>query len=113
MGVRSGGATFRGRAVEGPVVVCSLLRDGEVPATAYELLSAGRALGDAAGAPLVALTLGASAPTADLGAYGADRVVAAVYPGLASYVQDLALAALTPVLRDVRPSVVLLAHDFT
>jgi electron transfer flavoprotein alpha subunit len=36
-----------------------------------------------------------------------------VYPGLASYVQDLALAALTPVLRDVRPSVVLLAHDFT
>jgi electron transfer flavoprotein alpha subunit len=99
--------------VEGPIVVCCWLRDTEPPATAYELLGAGRGLADAAGVPLVAVTLGASAPATDLGTYGADRVVAAVHPRLGAYVQDLALAALTHSLNDLRPSIVLLAHDFT
>jgi electron transfer flavoprotein alpha subunit len=99
--------------VDGPVVVSLLLREGALPATAAELLGAGRALADAAGVPLVAVTLGTSAPASDPGAYGADRAVAVVHPRLAGYVQDLALAALTPVVREAAPSVVLLAHDFT
>ncbi len=99
--------------MEGPIVVCGGLREAAVPATLPELLGAGRRLADAAGVPLVAVTLGAQAPAADLGPAGADRVVALVHPYLGTYVQDLALAALTPLLRDLAPAVVLLAHDFT
>ncbi len=83
--------------------------DGLRPVS-LEALAAGRRLADDLGGSLVALILGAGIAEAarTLGAAGADRLLVADDPHLAGLTTESATAAVTQVIADLHPAVVLI-----
>lgn len=104
------------------ILVFCELKAGSIRKPSLEALSEGRRLADAAGLPLGALFVGATADGAEGAAqYGADAILTVVDPGLAAYSSDgfataiadavkakgatVLLAAATAAGRDVAPRV--------
>ena len=86
---------------------------GEVAATALELLAAGRALADTLGQELAIGLLGADlgdAPQQAI-AHGADRVYAVTNPALADYHPDLHLAAMQALAGEANPNIILISRN--
>lgn len=85
-------------------------RGGALRPVSWEMVTAGRAVADAIGGPLVALLFGSGVGDAAglLGAAGADRVLCADDPGLANANSEAASAVLVDAIAAVRPSVVLI-----
>jgi electron transfer flavoprotein alpha subunit len=87
------------------VLVFTEIKDGKLKKTSREALSIGRKLAEAAGGDLVAFAGDASAAE-EAGRYGAKKVYVAALP---AYTTEAYTAALAQVIKDVQPSVVLLA----
>lgn len=87
--------------------------DGQLAATAQELLAAGRALADTLSQELAIGLIGADvgeAPQQAI-AYGADRVYAVTNPALAGYHPDLYLAAMQSLAGEANPGIILIARN--
>ncbi|MFC1944032.1 FAD-binding protein [Chloroflexota bacterium] len=83
-------------------------RDGRLRDVVYELLAKGRDLADSLGTELAAVCLGDNVEGIDeLIHYGADRVYIAESPHLNHYNDDLYAHALTRLIREHRPEVLL------
>lgn len=82
---------------------------GVIRPTSRELFGVGRALADASGGSLVAVMIGHNvSDTTDAADLGADRVVVADAPGLASFTVDGHARALEQAVESVNPAIVLL-----
>jgi electron transfer flavoprotein alpha subunit/NAD-dependent dihydropyrimidine dehydrogenase PreA subunit len=84
--------------------------DGAIRGVTYELLGEGRRLADTLGDPLAAVLMGLStdAEAAELIAHGANRVYVVNDPQLDQYQTATYAQALTDLVREHRPAVVLL-----
>ena len=87
------------------VLVFTEVKDGKLKKASREALSIGRQLAEAAGGDLVAFASDAAAAE-EAGRYGAKKVYVAAIP---AYTTEAYTAALTQVVNDVQPSVVLFA----
>ena len=86
---------------------------GELSATAQELLAAGRTLADSLGQELAIGLIGADlagAPQQAI-AHGADRAYAVTNPALADYHPDLYLSAMQTLASEANPSIILIARN--
>ncbi|MEX2425318.1 MAG: electron transfer flavoprotein subunit alpha/FixB family protein [Thermomicrobiaceae bacterium] len=85
--------------------------EGTLRGTAYEAFAAGRSLADETGGTLVALAIGSgiNEGAAQLGSYGADRVLAADAPELSSITVDGYSKAIGQAIDQIEPDIVLLA----
>ncbi len=82
------------------ILVFCELKDGKLRKPSAEALSEGRRLADAAGKPLGALFVGAStAGAADAAKHGADTILTAEAPALASYSSDAFAAAIADAVK--------------
>ncbi len=82
------------------ILVFCELKDGKVRKPSLEALSAGRTLADAAGKPLGALFVGASAAgSAEAGQYGADAILTCEAASLASYSSDAFAVAIADAVK--------------
>lgn len=79
-----------------------------------EALAAGQQLGAAAGLPVRAMVFGAQVAelASTLAGYRLDGVIALEHPALAQYTADGATAALSPLIEDLQPSLVLFPHTY-
>ncbi len=90
------------------VMVFGEQKDGRLNPVVFELLGVGRGLADTLGCELCVALLGAEAPhLPDLFAWGADKVYVACAPELAGFTDELWCAALTQVVRQARPEILL------
>ncbi|HEV7241816.1 MAG TPA: electron transfer flavoprotein subunit alpha/FixB family protein [Thermoanaerobaculia bacterium] len=87
------------------VLVFTEIKDGKLKKASREALSIGRQLAEAAGGDLVAFASDAAAAE-EAGRYGAKKVYVAAIP---AYTTEAYTAALTQVVNDVQPSVLLFA----
>ena len=87
------------------VLVFTELKDGKLKKASREALSIGRKLAEAAGGDLVAFSNEAAAAE-EAGRYGAKKLYVAAIP---AYTTEAYTAALTQVVQDVQPSVLLFA----
>ena len=87
------------------VLVFTEIKDGKLKKASREALSIGRQLAEAAGGDLVAFATDAAAAE-EAGRYGAKKVYVAAIP---AYTTEAYTAALTQVVNDVQPSVLLFA----
>jgi electron transfer flavoprotein alpha subunit len=87
------------------VLVFTELKDGKLKKASREALSIGRKLAEAAGGDLVAFASDAAAAE-EAGRHGAKKVYVAAIP---VYTTEAYTAALTQVVKDVQPSVLLFA----
>ena len=87
------------------VLVFTEVKDGKLKKASREALSIGRHLAEAAGGDLVAFANDA-AVAEEAGRYGAKKVYVAAIP---AYTTEAYTAALTQVVNDVQPAVVLFA----
>ena len=78
---------------------------GKAKSSARELLGKARELAD--GGDVIAVLLGAEVSGEGLGEWGADKVITVSHAALSGYVPGAYAAALTQVIEDVRPDVVL------
>ena len=86
---------------------------GELAATAQELLAAGRTLADTLGQELAIGLIGAdpaAAPQQAI-AHGADKAYAVTNPALAGYHPDLYLSAMQALADEVNPGIILIARN--
>src|SRR5512138_2904179 len=92
------------------VVAITEQREGAFRKVSYEVVSEGRRLADALGAPLTAVVLGAgvSGLAAGLKAYGPDRILVLDDPVLAEYRTDAYTNALSAALKPLDPAVIVL-----
>lgn len=90
------------------VMVFGELNHGRLNPVVLELLGAGRGLADALGCELSVALLSAERPElAPLFGHGADKVYLALSPELAHFTDELFCAALTQVVRQARPEILL------
>jgi len=92
------------------VMVIAEQRDGDIRKISYELVSEGRRLADALGQGLTAVLLGAGTKdkAAELGQYGADKVIAADDERLATYTADAYVPVISEIVKANDPAVLLL-----
>lgn len=92
------------------VLVVAEQRDSEIRRIAYELTSEGRRLADALGQELTIALLGLNIKdkAADLGHYGADKVVVADDPRLEIYTTDAYVSILDELVKANDPAILLL-----
>ncbi len=85
-------------------------RDGELRKISYELVSEGRRLADSLGQGLTALLLGSDIKdkAAALGHYGADKVLVADDPRLATYTTDAYVTVIAELVKANDPAILLL-----
>jgi electron transfer flavoprotein alpha subunit len=85
-------------------------RDGEIRKITYELVSEGRRLADALGQELTVLLLGSNVKdkAAELGQYGADKVMVADDPRLAVYTTDAYVSVIAELAKANDPAILLL-----
>jgi electron transfer flavoprotein alpha subunit len=85
-------------------------RDGDIRKISYELVSEGRRLADALGQDLTAILLGAGTKdkAAELGQYGADKVIAADDERLAAYTADAYVPMIAEIVKANDPAILLL-----
>jgi electron transfer flavoprotein alpha subunit len=86
---------------------------GQFKRSALEAVTYGVKTARLMGVPAVALALGNAADAAQLGRYGADRVVAVDAPQLASFDAKVYAAAIAEVSTQLGAKVVVLAHSYT
>ncbi|HEY3400572.1 MAG TPA: electron transfer flavoprotein subunit alpha/FixB family protein [Geothrix sp.] len=92
------------------ILVFCELKDGQIRKPSMEALSEGRRLADASGKKLGALFAGAScAGSAGAAAYGADAILTAESPALASYSSDAFAAVLADAVKAKGATVLLAA----
>lgn len=84
--------------------------EGRFRNVAYEVLSEGKRLADALGEPLAGVVLGSGieAMAAELGKYGADKILAGDDPALADYTTDAYTNVLFDIVKDHDPKILLL-----
>lgn len=84
--------------------------EGRFRNVAYEVLSEGKRLADALGEPLAGVVLGSGieARAAELGKYGADKILAADDPALADYTTDAYTNVLFDIVKEHDPKILLL-----
>ncbi len=82
---------------------------GKMHSVAYELLGIGRRLADDLGVELTAILLGHNVMnmTADLAAYGADKLYVVDHPGLAWFSDDIYGNVIVDIIRQYRPEIFL------
>ncbi len=85
-------------------------RDGKFRKTTYEVMSEGRRLADSLGTELTALLVGAGVDglAAELGKYGADKIIVADHTSLAEYLTDIYTKVVTDISATVDPQVIIL-----
>ena len=85
-------------------------RDGEIRKITYEVTSEGRRLADALGEELTVVLLGADIKDkgAELGNYGADRVLVADDPRLGTYTTDGYVAVISQLVKADDPAILLI-----
>jgi len=85
-------------------------RDGELRKISYEMVSEGRRLADALGQQVTAVLLGSNIKdkAAELGHYGADKVLVADDPKLETYTTDAYTAVLAELIKANDPAIVIL-----
>lgn len=96
------------------VLIYGEIKAGKLKKTAFELASEGRRIADQLGGSLEALLLGSSnvaqfAP--DLGKFGVDTVYVVESPELEVYNSEYYAQALSRVIKEKSPSVVLISHS--
>lgn len=84
-------------------------RDGEIRKITYEVVSEGRRLADALGQELTVILLGSNIKdkAAQLGQYGADKVLAADDPRLGTYTTDAYASVISQLVKEGDPAVLL------
>jgi electron transfer flavoprotein alpha subunit len=84
-------------------------RDGEIRKITYEIVSEGRRLADALGQELTVILLGSNIKdkAAELGQYGADKVLVCDDPKLESYTTDAYVSVISDLVKDGDPAVLL------
>jgi electron transfer flavoprotein alpha subunit len=85
-------------------------RDGEIRKISYELISEGRRLADTLGQKVTAILLGSDMKekASSLGHYGADRVLVAEDPRLATYTTDAYVSVIAELIKANNPAILLL-----
>lgn len=85
-------------------------RDGELRKITYEIVSEGRRLADALGQELTVVLLGSNIKdkAAELGQYGADKVLVADDPRLETYTTDAYVAVISELAKANEPSLLLM-----
>ncbi len=85
-------------------------RDGELRKITYEIASEGRRLADALGQELTVVLLGSNIKdkAAELGQYGADKVLVADDPRLETYTTDAYVAVISELAKANEPSLLLM-----
>jgi electron transfer flavoprotein alpha subunit len=85
-------------------------RDGEIRKITYELVSEGRRLADALGQDLTVVLLGSNIKdkAAELGHYGADKVLVADDPRLEPYTTDAYVSVISQLVKANEPGVLIL-----
>ena len=85
-------------------------RDGEIRKITYEMISEGRRLADALGQELTTVLLGSNIKdkAADLGQYGADKVLVADDPRLEPYTTDAYVAVISELAKANEPAVLII-----
>ncbi len=85
-------------------------RDGELRKITYEIVSEGRRLADAMGQDLTVILLGSNIKdkAAELGQYGADKVLVADDPRLEAYTTDAYVAVISELAKANEPSLLLI-----
>ena len=98
-------------AEETTILIALESHDGALRGTSYEAFAAGRKLADDTGGELVALAIGSGIDeaTSELGGYGAERVLVADAPELATITVDGYARVLDAAIEQVKPGVVLFA----
>ncbi|RJQ21747.1 MAG: electron transfer flavoprotein subunit alpha [Nitrospiraceae bacterium] len=106
---RTQGAEHRQRIEDfKDVLVFAEQREGKVAPVSFELLGAGRRLADGLGVKLLALLPGADESEArELIRWGADRVYLCSGPRFNNFNDDLYAGALTKIINEQKPSIVL------
>jgi electron transfer flavoprotein alpha subunit len=89
-------------------------RDGVANKSSFEAIAAAQSLGSDLQQPVSAVVLGADIAglTAEIAAFGLEKVVYARNPKLADYTPDAYADAMERVVRQVDPSLVLMTHTY-
>ncbi|MGD9162395.1 MAG: electron transfer flavoprotein subunit alpha/FixB family protein [Desulfobacteraceae bacterium] len=92
------------------VMIIAEQRDGDIRKISYELVSEGKRLADASGQELTAVLLGSNIKdkAAELGKYGAAKVLVADDPGLEKYTTDAYTAVIAEIVKANDPAILLL-----
>ena len=85
-------------------------REGELRKVSFELVSEARRLADAMGQPVAAILLGSNIKekAAELGKYGADKVIVADDDRLATYTTDAYVSVIAQLAQAQEPAIILL-----
>jgi electron transfer flavoprotein alpha subunit len=85
-------------------------RDGNFRKITYEVLSEGRKLADGLGSELTALVVGAGVEgiAADLGKFGADKIMVAEHDNLGEYLTDIYTNVIAEIVKKVDPQVIII-----
>ena len=86
-------------------------RDGEIRKVTYEIVSEGRRLADAAGQELTVVLLGSNIKdkAAELGHYGADKILVADDAKLEPYTTDAYVSVITELVKANDPAILLIS----
>jgi electron transfer flavoprotein alpha subunit len=92
------------------VMIIAEQRDGDIRKISYELVSEGKRLADASGQGLTAVLLGSNIKdkAAELGKYGAAKVLVADDPRLEKYTTDAYAAVIAEIVKANDPTILLL-----
>ena len=92
------------------VMIIAEQRDGDIRKISYELVSEGKRLADASGQKLTAVLLGSNIKdkAAELGKYGAAKVLVADDPRLEKYTTDAYATVIAEIVRTSDPAILLL-----
>lgn len=95
------------------VIIYGEIKGGKLKKTAFELASEGRKLADKLGGDLGAVVMGSAGEqfAADLGRYGVDTVYVVEAPELESYNSEYFAQALSKVINEKKPEIVLIGHS--
>ena len=96
------------------VLIYGEIKAGKIKKSAFELASEGRKLADSLGGNVEAALLGPNAEqfAADLAKYGVDTVYVVESSDLESYNSEYYAQALTQIINEKKPEVVLLGHSY-
>jgi electron transfer flavoprotein alpha subunit len=92
------------------VMIIAEQRDGDIRKISYELVSEGKRLADASGQKLTAVLLGSNIKdkAAELGKYGAAKVLVADDPRLGKYTTDAYASVIAEIVKANDPAILLL-----
>lgn len=95
------------------IMIYGEIKAGKIKKTAFELASEGRKLADQLGGTLTACLMGSQAEqfAPDLARYGVDTVYVAESPQLDTYNSEYYAQALTHVIGEKKPDIVLISHS--